>query len=78
MKIPLLIIIIFMIVTIVMALTSCMNIKTNTVVTEHFDPNGKVTKKVTEIKSTDDSFTLGTKGGNGEVNIIPLTVSGIN
>lgn len=78
MKIPLLIIIIFIIAVIASTLPGCMNIKTNTVVTEHFDSDGKVTKKVTEIKSTDDSFTLGTKGGNGEVNIIPLTVSGIN
>lgn len=62
----------------VMLLAGCMNVKTNTVATEFYDKDGKVTKKVTEIKATDDSFTLGTKGGNGEVNIIPLTVSGIN
>ena len=78
MKISLLIIILFIVAAAVMALNGCMNIKTNTVVTEHFDKDGQVSKKVTEIKSTDDSFTLGTKGGNGEVNIIPLTVSGIN
>ena len=63
---------------VIVMLTGCMNVKTNTVTTEHYDKDGKVTKKVTETKVTDDSFTLGTKGGNGEVNIIPLTVSGIN
>jgi hypothetical protein len=78
MKTSILIIILFIAVAVVMVLNGCMNVKTNTVVTEQFDKNGQVTKKITETKSTDDSFTLGTKGGNGEVNIIPLTVSGIN
>ena len=62
----------------VLLLAGCMNIETNTTITEHYNKDGKVTQKVTESQTTDNSFTLGTKGGNEEVNIIPLTVSGIN
>lgn len=59
-------------------LAGCMNIKSDTTITEHYDKDGKVTQKITKNQTTDNSFTLGTKGGNEEVNIIPLTVSGIN
>ena len=58
--------------------SGCMNIKSDQTVTQYYDDQGEVTRTVTETKITDKSFTLGTKGGNEEVNIIPLTVGKVN